>query len=217
MEISTCDFNNIGYMLADVPDAIMSAVRRDVDHIQKNFSLAEPRNKNLAGHILKEYRIAHSQKLLEPFILDLVIKYNSVYNNLKEFNFLTHNIPMMIENPWVNFQKKHEFNPVHNHKGMMSFVIYLQIPYDLKREFEEGPGRLVPEPCTSCFQFLFTNSLGQIGTHTIKVDKSFENKILLFPAKMPHCVYPFYTSDDYRISVAGNVLLDSSRYDNSAS
>jgi len=25
---------------------------------------------------------------------------------------------------------------------------------------------------------------------------------------MIHCVYPFYTSDDYRISVSGNIMLD---------
>ena len=213
METSTCDFNNIGYLLSDVPDDVMLAIRNEVNSIQNDFSLGIPRNKNLAGHIRQEYRLDKCQKILEPFVLDLVIKYDSYYKNLKEFNFQTHNVPMIIENPWVNFQKKHEFNPVHNHKGLMSFVIYLQIPYDLNQEFEQGPGGLADDPITGCFQFIYTNSLGQIVTHRVNVDKSFENKILLFPAKMPHCVYPFYTSDDYRISVAGNVILDTSRYD----
>jgi hypothetical protein len=34
-----------------------------------------------------------------------------------------------------------------------------------------------------------------------------ENTLLLFPAKLTHAVYPFYSSDDYRISVSGNVVF----------
>jgi len=49
--------------------------------------------------------------------------------------------------------------------------------------------------------------LGNIRSHDLPVDKSYEKKLLLFPATMRHSVYPFYTSDDYRISVSGNFLM----------
>jgi len=39
----------------------------------------------------------------------------------------------------------------------------------------------------------------------LDVDKSFENKLLMFPASYNHQVYPFYTSDEERITVSGNV------------
>ena len=39
----------------------------------------------------------------------------------------------------------------------------------------------------------------------IDVDKSFEGKMLVFPSKLQHLVYPFYTSDEHRITVSGNV------------
>ena len=39
----------------------------------------------------------------------------------------------------------------------------------------------------------------------IDVDKSFEGKMLMFPAKLQHLVYPFYTSDKERITVSGNI------------
>jgi len=32
--------------------------------------------------------------------------------------------------------------------------------------------------------------------------------MLIFPARMTHCVYPFYTSQDYRISISGNVVAN---------
>jgi hypothetical protein len=31
---------------------------------------------------------------------------------------------------------------------------------------------------------------------------------LFFPSKLPHNVYPFLNSDDTRISISGNIILD---------
>ena len=39
------------------------------------------------------------------------------------------------------------------------------------------------------------------------VDKSFEGQMLMFPAPLQHIVYPFYTSDESRITVSGNIKL----------
>ena len=35
---------------------------------------------------------------------------------------------------WINYQKQNEFNPPHDHDGKLSFVIYLKIPEELKKE-----------------------------------------------------------------------------------
>ena len=61
---------------------------------------------------------------------------------------------------------------------------------------------------TSKLCFLVTDGMGDIITHLIDVDKSFEGKMLMFPAKMNHMVYPFFTSNDYRVTVSGNINLD---------
>ena len=37
---------------------------------------------------------------------------------------------------WVNYQKKYEFNPLHDHSGMFSFVIWMKIPYEHDNEKE---------------------------------------------------------------------------------
>ena len=39
------------------------------------------------------------------------------------------------------------------------------------------------------------------------VDKSYERKIILFPGDTLHSVSPFYTSDDYRVTVSGNIIV----------
>ena len=43
--------------------------------------------------------------------------------------------------------------------------------------------------------------------HQVYVDKEFEGKILMFPAGLSHCVYPFYTSNKKRITSSGNIYF----------
>ena len=38
---------------------------------------------------------------------------------------------------WINYQKQNGFNPPHDHDGKLSFVIYLKIPEELKKENEK--------------------------------------------------------------------------------
>ena len=38
-----------------------------------------------------------------------------------------------------------------------------------------------------------------------KLSKNYEGTMLFFPAKLRHCVYPFYGTDEPRISIAGNL------------
>ena len=108
-------------------------------------------------------------------------------------------------NLWVNYQAKHEFNPVHDHSGVLSFIIFLQVPYDLTAE-ENMFNANISE--TSKLQFLTTNNLGEIIATTVPVDQSYVNKLLMFPSKLRHQVYPFFTSNEHRITVSGNFCYD---------
>ena len=60
---------------------------------------------------------------------------------------------------------------------------------------------------TSKFTFHTINRFGKLEFLELDVDKSFEGKIIFFPATQMHQVFPFYTSDDYRITVSGNMSL----------
>ncbi|BCU96073.1 MAG: hypothetical protein CM15mV11_1480 [Caudoviricetes sp.] len=41
----------------------------------------------------------------------------------------------------------------------------------------------------------------------IPLDKNYEWKMVLFPSRMYHGVNPFYTSDEYRVSISGNLYI----------
>ena len=48
---------------------------------------------------------------------------------------------------------------------------------------------------------------GGIDLVSLNIDKSYEGKMIMFKASQIHSVYPFYTSDDYRITVSGNLVF----------
>jgi len=169
-------------------------------------------SQNLAGNISESLLLADpSDFVLKNFIGDY-LKHPEVSPVLQNTaNFKLQSFPSIATKPlkysldgfWVNFQKKYEFNPIHSHNGLFSFVIWMQIPYDLKDEHHLAFTSKANEKVASCFAFI--DSTG--NTSVIPVDKSYEGVMCLFPSTLKHMVYPFYTSDKFRISVSGNVTL----------
>ena len=125
---------------------------------------------------------------------------------LKDLVISSEDRPFFLDSLWVNFQKRYEFNPLHTHSGLFSFIIFVNIPYDLDKETKYFSTNS-QEPRTSRLVFVNNKFDGSFNEHLINVDKSFEGKMFLFRAKQAHMVYPFYTSDKYRITVSGNVKL----------
>lgn len=187
---------------------------RQVDIIRNNFGSAVPANEELIGHIDHEYFLPDECKQqLERLVLPMVGAYLQEYPtyNRAKLSVLSHGVPIVLRDAWVNFQKKYEYNPVHDHGGCFSFVLWLNIPYT--REDEDAVSftqKLHKDALTSNgkFEFFYNDTLGGIYSHKLPIDPSYEGMILLFPSSMKHCVYPFYTSDDYRISVSGNFYLN---------
>jgi hypothetical protein len=47
----------------------------------------------------------------------------------------------MMGDAWVNFQEKYEYNPIHLHDGVFSYVIWYQIPFYKEDEIKYGAGK----------------------------------------------------------------------------
>ena len=109
---------------------------------------------------------------------------------------------------WVNFQKKYEYNPVHHHSGDLVFVIWIKIPYKLQDELNHPSSIMSNSGAASKFQFTnISNKFSNISKNLLDIDESFEGKMIIFHSKMEHTVYPFFTSDEYRISMSGNLKI----------
>ncbi len=159
-------------------------------------------NQYLAGQITKEYEITKSRDLLDPFLEEMGRAYQ------KEWNYYPQQ-DSKVESVWVNMQKKLEVNPLHSHDGTLSFVAWLHIPFKLEdeRKMKNVKNARTAE-LASTFQFVYTTTLGSITHCPMFVESGWEGKIIMFPSKLLHMVYPFQTSDDYRISIAGNLGKD---------
>jgi len=177
-----------------------------IDYLNNNVS-DEHANSILAGHIKEEYSYKDWPPFVENFILSNI---NSEEPTLGQWlgknKTLSKNVPLYLKSLWVNFQKKHEFNPLHDHTGLFSFIIFLKIPYNLEDE-----DKFFPQPAgdysTSRLSFVLTDYLGDVFELKLNVDKSFENKMIMFPSPLKHMVYPFYSTDEHRVTVSGNISL----------
>ena len=111
--------------------------------------------------------------------------------------------------PWINFQKKNEFNPVHVHGGELSSVIMIDVPEEIAKESDAVKDK-TNMPCPGQLEFIDGTS-GYMYTGTYKVVPK-TGDIFVFPAQLKHTVYPF-TSDVTRITMSYNIMdvsIDSS-------
>lgn len=127
---------------------------------------------------------------------------------------------------WINYQKKTEFNPAHQHTGEFSMVIFVKMPFDIDEEEKEFPPMNLPSKelenhlrgeefdnqrllnLNSCFGVITNALTGEQVTSNLHVDKTFEGSMLLFPATLMHYVYPFYTSDEERVTISANYSIE---------
>lgn len=196
------DLPNVGVMIGRLPQNIFTQLKSDIEEIEKDFQKAKSHNSMLAGHLKHQYSLTKDKKCfaqIENFLInDFLEKYLNRYDFFDKGKFHLYSL-------WVNFQQKYEFNPIHDHSGLISFNIWIKIPYDLEKEknvFERNKDG----PRNSMFEFYYIDTIGRIRVMTMPIDKDYEGVLVMFPAGLKHGVNPFYTSDDYRISVAGNIF-----------
>ena len=197
-------FPNVGWLETKLPPKVLTFLNKCIKNkTSKCF------NKHLAGNIYNSVLLEDKNEwFFKNVLTPCILKYIDVFSNRSIPKLLTKDCTYSMSKFWVNFQKKYEFNPVHDHSGVFSFVVWMKIPTSYKKEknlpFVKGSNL----PSASTFHFHYTNALGQGSTHYYKLDPSYEGTMLFFPSQLQHQVYPFYTSDKNRVSISGNVCLD---------
>lgn len=208
------NFNNFGVVQTKIPFDLYCFLEKSINDIDKKPG---EYNHLLLGHLQEEYSLNHIKGDIAEYILAVANAWrnaNPGYVESFEEAAKSKFYEIYLDRLWVNKQKKYEFNPLHNHAGVLSFVIWMKIPYALTDEENYFPPTSAEingdrsKAATSKFCFYYTNVLGDIIPALIPIDKSFEGTMMLFPSKLKHGVYPFYTSDDYRISISGNIRIN---------
>ena len=196
---STYELPNIPIYETKLPKDILDTLWRYIGKATDRL------NHKLAGNIDESLILEDVEDTLLLFLTPVVERYlNTVRVKISDYDKISSELKL--ESLWVNYQKQHEFNPLHNHFGLISFVIWMKIPTDWKEQHELPFAKNSNGPVASDFQFTYTDILGHVQDYPIPMDSDKEGVILLFPSRLRHQVYPFYNCDKERISISGNIV-----------
>ena len=164
-------------------------------------------NHNLAGNIAESYDLVDEEdyffnEVLKPVSLRYISE-NSAVNNFQSNHLSSEDI--CLNKFWVNYQYKTEFNPMHIHTGIISFVIWLKIPTESEEQHNLPIAKNSNTPSASDFSFAYTDIIGNIQSYQIQLSPKDNGLMMVFPASLNHQVYPFYECDKKRVSISGNV------------
>ena len=159
----------------------------------------------LAGDIADEQYFIwdNNEFLLQAFKEEFKAHISRIYNrNIMDISFAN---PDNVKHKhkdyiWINYSKPMEYNPLHNHTGLLSFVYYPDIPEVIRNEWKNQTNNFGSR---GCIEFVASRESDSITLNPKKGD------LFIFDSGHRHEVYPFY-SNETRISIAGNVygLLD---------
>ena len=197
--------HNLGWLEVQLDD-------HEVDHLWKCIEepLQDWKHK-LIGQINSSYLISDKGNwFFNNVLVELCKNYRDAFFNIGRAFPTTNTHPYTLHEMWVNYQKQTEFNPVHSHTGVYSFVVWMQVPTNYKDQKENPISKNTNGDVISNFQFNYVDILGKMQQHTYQMSKKFEGRMLFFPSELHHSVYPFYNSDKDRISISGNICLDTS-------
>jgi hypothetical protein len=197
------DFQNFGIVTHTYTDKELYPLRQYISKIENNFNEYNPKlmGDNLVGQINREYELDEIENYMFNLVAPVAVEYERQFSYFDNIDHVTNPTELCIQRSWVNFQTKNEYNPVHDHRGVLSFVLYLQIPYNKQEE-----GMLSPkENIAGDITFTYPTTIGRMFNHRLTIDQSAVNSIVMFPSWFCHSVAPFRTTEGYRISVAGNL------------
>ena len=150
--------------------------------------------KHLAGDLDEEWKVhldeSSMRQEIKQFFCD---SFSHIFRSKVigfEFQRFITNRPFV----WINRMKANEYNPIHRHSGLFSFVWYLDIPEEIREEhkhqnsngYNRGLITFVNKPTNNIYCNPRTSD------------------VFIFASNHLHQVFPF-KSDVERISLAGNI------------
>ena len=204
--------NNIEWNRFSLPNIPLYDVKLPDDIVNRLWSYVDKSdlircNHNLAGNIAESYDLVDEDDYFFNEVLKPVsLRYISENPNM---GYLQSNHrsseDICLNKFWVNYQYKTEFNPMHIHTGIISFVIWLKIPTESEEQHNLPIAKNSNTPSASDFSFAYTDIIGNIQSYQIQLSPKDNGLMMIFPASLNHQVYPFYECDKKRVSISGNV------------
>ena len=183
-------------MKTKLPDYFIEKLKIEGEKSNESY------NHYLAGHL--DHQFAYPKDFQQWFYNEI----QPVISAYRDGHCKYHGIEnLMVEiratDLWINFMKAGDFNPSHIHGGDYTFVIFVDVPKELKKEQEEYEGTSA-KPGSLMFEF--TQQARPRWATTGTAIKPETGDMYMFPAMLQHWVAPF-KSKVTRITVSGNLSI----------
>ena len=196
----------LGWIEKKLSDKEMDYLWRCIDNRK------ESKKSILAGQIHESNALVDKSDWFYTNTLSPLCKlYREEFQNIGENVPVNQIHPYYLRSFWVNYQKQTEFNPIHNHTGVYSFVVWMKIPTKHDEQNKNPISLKANTKAISTFQFSHLDIIGGSRPYTYEMNPEVEGTILFFPSQLPHQVYPFYDCDEDRISISGNIQLNTTK------
>jgi hypothetical protein len=196
--MQSIQFPNLGYVKDTITDQQIPNLLAWVSAIDHNTATI---NHSHVGVIEREYEIedGDAKDELSNILGPMVQQYAT------DMHYTLEPRPIALTTAWCNLQQSGEYFAAHTHNGVFSFALWLTVPFTQadERAWREARGKSGRE--TASFQFHYTDALGRITPNVLEVDREWERTIVVFPGEMMHSVTPYYSTQDLRIVVSGNI------------
>jgi len=212
-------FGNGGIQIDTVNDFDFAVITKEVEEVRKDFDKSPDACPDLIGQLDTSLYLSKSKPVIERLALKMAREHEQKAGHWHscKMNFsieqqkiidaieMKGNPVLFLESLWVNFQRRYEYQPIHDHRGIYSFIIFYEIPYLMKDEIAVSPGKNSSQRKAGVLSFHYVNYEGKIRGLDIPADTNWKKRMILFPATLMHSVYPFFSTDKYRITISGNL------------
>ena len=196
----------LGWIEKKLSDKEMDYLWKCVDNRKESYK------KHLAGNIHESNKLADKSDWFFGNTLAPMCKlYAKEFENIGESTPVNQKHPYYLKSLWVNYQKQGEFNPIHSHSGVYSFVVWMKIPTKHDEQNKNPISLKANTKVISTFQFAYLDIIGNRKTYNYQMNPEVEGTLVFFPSALDHQVYPFYNCDEDRISISGNIALNSTK------
>ena len=100
-------FDTVGIDRYDVPDNIINYLKQKP---------TKPVNNELLGHIKEEFGYQNVPDYVQRYFLEKTQTEN-MQSHMGEVKVLDTPLPLKLDTLWINYQKKYEYNPIHEHSA----------------------------------------------------------------------------------------------------
>lgn len=155
---------------------------------------------NLAGQIKQgrqvELALDEVSEKFRDLLLDLSISYIDSQSNRGQSEMEPYEVSFV--DMWIVSQREKDFNPIHQHGGELSGIVYLKVPAQI------NPGKF-PE---GYLEFVYGRSKPEtLDFNGSRAVLPVVGDVYIFPAWLQHIVYPFYGEGERR-SLSFNILMN---------